>query len=109
MATQSGLIRSFYGWLVRRERALREVDDTPRINLLPARYPTTMPEVCKVAEAAEAVLCGTEHHAKAQYWVAIFDSIRRDGWCGEVRAEDRMRERIRQELAEALRGRDLAV
>jgi len=109
MATQQGLVRSFYGWLVRKERSLRESDDAPRLNLLPSSRPTSISRVRDVAEHAAVVLAGTEHEVRANYWSDLFDGIARDGWHGEIRPGDRVREKVRQELKEALVGRDLAL
>lgn len=109
MATQAGLVRSFYGWLVRKERALKEAGNEVYLSLLPARRPTSLQAVHSVALHASRLLAGTEYAERARYWLRLFAGIQKNGWQGDVRSVDAARESIRKELKEALRGRDLAV
>jgi len=108
MATQIGLIRSFYGWLTRKERALKEAEND-LYRQLPVRRPTSLRAVLRVARRSSEVLQGTEFEERAAYWADLFEGIARDGWQGDLRTEDRCRESIRQELTEATSGGNMAL
>jgi hypothetical protein len=105
MATITGLVRSYYGWLVRKERALQEAGNLIYKDLLPAQRPTSLAAVTRVALHSVRVLKETEFEERAVYWAKLFESIHRNGWQGDERPEDRCRTNIRQELQEALSGR----
>jgi hypothetical protein len=107
MATIAGLVRSYYGWLVRTERALQEAGNEIHNLLLPAQRPTSLSAVTRKALHSARVLRGTDHEERANYWANLFEQIRSEGWKGEVRPVDACRSSIRQELREALG--DLAV
>jgi len=109
MATKTGLVRSFYGWLVRKEQALREAENDTYMYLLPAQRPTSIPSVTRIALHAVRVLKGTTFEERAIYWAELFERIRAEGWRGERREIDTCQDAIRQELEEATRGRHLAV
>jgi hypothetical protein len=104
MATTAGLVRSFYGWLARKERALREAGKEVYTSLMPAQRPTSIPAVIRVALHSVRVLKGTEFEERAVYWANLFEKIRIQGWQGDVRSSDVGRKKIRKELEEALRG-----
>lgn len=105
MATTTGLVRSYYGWLVRKERALKEAGNDVYRELLPAQRPTSLAAVTRVALHSVRVLKETDFEERAVYWAKLFESIRKNGWKGDERPEDSCRAKIRQELQEALGGR----
>jgi hypothetical protein len=104
MATSSGLVRSFYGWLARVERSLREDGNVLHSQLLPVQRPTSIGPVTRLALHTVRALSETVYEDKARYWADVFSRIERDGWRGEVRPQDRDRARIRSRLREALSG-----
>jgi hypothetical protein len=107
MATIAGLVRSYYGWLVRKERALKESGNEVYQRLLPAQRPTSLSAVTRIALHSARVLKDTEYEDRALYWARLFERIRQEGWQGEIRPMDDCRAQIRAELQEALG--DLAV
>ena len=104
MATVSGLVRSFYGWLVRREQAMPD-----NAGVLPTNRPTSLSAITEIACHTATVLEGTEHEARANYWKNLFEGIEEKGWHGELRTEDQCRLKIRQELNEVLSGGNMAL
>jgi len=104
MATTTGLVRSFYGWLARRERGLQEGSF-----VFSKQRPTSLSAITKVARHTAEVLKGTAHEKRANYWLSLFEGIEKDGWLGELRTEDHCRLQIRQDLNEAISGRNLAL
>lgn len=104
MATKTGLVRSFYGWFVRTEEALRESEHSALIAQLPTHKPTSLPAVARVARQTARVLKNSQYRKRALYWDKLFSRIIAEGWRGEMRITDTCRNTIRGELEEALDG-----
>ena len=92
MATKSGLIRSFYGWLAKTEAEL------PPTRVLPFARPTTFPAVESIARKTLVALRDSPFEERARYWANLFSSILSEGWKGEERVEDDVQASINQEL-----------
>jgi hypothetical protein len=101
MATRAGLVRSFYGWFARTERALRESGLVEAADALPPHRPTPIPSAHRVAQKALEALAGTPHEDKARYWADLLGGIVENGWTGESRTVDTDRARIRGDLEES--------
>lgn len=98
MATVSGLVRSFYGWLARTKQSMQADSLSERIQSLPSSYPTSLPAVTSLARRTARALHGTAFHEKALYWSRLFERIQAEGWQGEIRSVDMDRIRIREDL-----------
>jgi hypothetical protein len=98
MATVSGLVRSFYGWLAKTDQALQAEGLSERIQSLPTTHPTSLPAVTSLALQTARALHGTAFFDKALYWSRLFERIQTEGWQGEIRSVDLDRIRIREEL-----------
>lgn len=81
MATQAGLVRSYYGWLCKVESDLkRDRSATPILPKLPKTRPTSLSEVTPLSVSVYGALVGTKHEERAAYWKDLFEGIERDGW-----------------------------
>lgn len=79
MATQEGLIRSFYTWLRKAEHALLG-NRNHILTRLPKTRPTLLSEITPVSASVCAALTGTELEERAIYWRNLFESIQTKGW-----------------------------
>ena len=83
MASKAALVRSFYGWLMKTERALVDHSKGPELlSCLPQTRPTSLSEVASLTVNVYAVLkeAGGEIEERAAYWAELFGRIERDGW-----------------------------
>ena len=103
MASKMGLVRSYYGWLVRTEKALRSEVDA-RKDILPAQRPTSLNPVAILAQDSARILKGTRFEKRANYWSDLFGRILNEGWKGDVLSVDTDRLKIQEELKTALDG-----
>ncbi len=78
MANQYNLVRSFYGWVAKTERALKK--NRRVLEAFPKFHPTTITGAFEVSTTLLPVLAGTVHHERASYWHKTFESIIADGW-----------------------------
>lgn len=98
MATVSGLVRSYYGWLAKTQSALSAKGLTEHSQLMPSQYPTSLPAVTSLAQRTARALQDTAFGDKALYWSGLFARIQTEGWQGEIRSVDLDRLRIREDL-----------
>lgn len=77
MANPYNLVRSFYGWVAKTERALKK---SRRLEAFPKVYPTTITGAFQVSTGLVTALEGTTHHERALYWHKTFGSIVESGW-----------------------------
>lgn len=83
MASQSGLVHSFWEWVRRSERKLRRARGTAareRLKAFPTTYPTSIVACAEIAQALALVLTGTEFHARASHWSTLLARIVNEGW-----------------------------